>query len=81
MNHDTNVKPLQRKRLSEAWFSFRIKLFKFNMSPEENFEEIDSKDTESYLEKNLIQWCEYFSQKWIVIHDKTCKIENCLQTG
>jgi hypothetical protein len=51
------------------------------MLPNEIFEEIDSKETESFLEKNLVQWCQHFSQKWIAIHDKTCKIENCLQTG
>jgi hypothetical protein len=77
-----NGRPLDRRRLAEAWYSYNIKqlLFKENIStPILDFKS-DSKSTEVFLSNNIISWKISHAIKWSELHKRNCTCLNCENT-
>ncbi len=77
------MRPLNRQRLSEAWYSFKIKqliLSDNNSLPLLDFK-CDSKSTEKVLELKMPIWRDKFTVDWSLKHKKFCLIPNCDATG
>ena len=77
------MRPLNRIRLSEAWYSFKIKQLIFSnehLLPILDFKS-DGKSTEKYLESRLPIWIDNFTLKWSKIHNSNCCVLNCDETG
>ena len=70
-------RPLCRKRLSEAWFTFKIKHFLLKYSGNQEIYDFSSKETEIYLENKLEYFKRSFLFSWSKIHDSHCRIPNC----
>ena len=76
-----DVRPLNRVRLAEAWYSFKIKQFILQDPSLQLDFKSDSKSTESLL-GNLIPLMKHsFALRWADIHKQHCKIHNCDSTG
>ena len=78
-----DIRCLNRLRLAEAWYSFKIKQFLYSNDyhlPIRDFK-TDSKSTESYLRSRLSTWFQNFTLKWSQIHKKNCFVSNCDYTG
>jgi len=79
-----NERPLYRKRLAEAWYSYKIKFFLYNElnhSVELLDFKSDSKSTENFLKNKLPIWKDAFTIKWAQLHNNNCKIRNCIESG
>lgn len=70
---------LNRKRLSEAFFSYNIKRLYHNSL--DGLQDINPKNTEEVLENLLPSFSLKFSREWSKIHDSSCLIKNCSGTG
>ncbi len=77
------IRPLNRKRLSEVWYSYKIKQYLYSneyVLPIRDFK-YDSKSTELFLGPRLPTWFHSFTLKWAKTHRKNCSIQNCDTTG
>jgi hypothetical protein len=70
---------LNRLRLSEAYFVFKIKSLYHNSS-ELNIEDIHPKKTDDFLKDNFENYKIKFVKKWANIHNE-CKISCCTSTS
>ncbi|CAF1001166.1 unnamed protein product [Brachionus calyciflorus] len=73
-------RPLNRIRLAEAWYSFKIKHYLFNYMQNETFHDFKSDSTETYLETYINKWKDEFTLRWSKIHQMNCKVLNCDST-
>ncbi|CAF1091887.1 unnamed protein product [Brachionus calyciflorus] len=66
-------RPLNRKRLTEIWFSYQLR--KYEKIFDENLICFDSKNTEFFLEECLSKIHKSLFDDWIIIHEKQCRDE------
>ena len=76
-----NVRLLCRKRLSEAYFSYKITQFILEIDSLKDIPDFNSKQTEQYLGENFDIFEDHFIRKWSKIHEKECFSLNCHQTS
>lgn len=78
-----NKRPMNRIRLSEAWYSFRIKhyLNLNNKTPLIPIREFKPADTETFLEPLISDWHDNFTIRWAAEHTLHCKVLNCDSTS
>ena len=76
-------RPMNRIRLSEAWYSFRIKhyLNLNNRTPDNPFPDFKSDATETFLESVISDWQDNFTVRTAAVHTTHCKVLNCDLTG
>lgn len=72
---------LYRKRLSEAYFSFKITQFLIDINAPNDIPDFKSKQTETFLETKFDIIENHFINKWTTIHRIECKSLNCHETG
>lgn len=77
-----NFRPLDRRRLSEAWYSYNIKryLYQFSSSFEIIDFKCDGKSTELLIGNNFSSWKDAQTIKWFRLHNLHCKCLNCDST-
>jgi hypothetical protein len=76
-----NIRKLDRRRLSEAWFTFKIKQFLLEINSKNDIQDFESKHTEEFLKLNFEKLKNFFIEKWSKIHQKACDSKNCHQTS
>ena len=74
-------RPLNRIRLSEAWYSYKIKHYLFLNKPNDTFLDFKSAYTETFLEPYIELWKDEFTFRWSQIHKTNCTVLNCDATG
>jgi hypothetical protein len=76
-----NIRKLDRRRLSEAWFTFKIKQFLLEINDTSDILDFESKHTEEFLKLNFDKLKQFFIEKWSKIHKTECDSKNCHQTS
>ena len=76
-----NIKPLSRKRLSEMWFTFKLR--QINNIYGINVDFIDAKSTEIILDEFNPIMVQKFTEKWTSTHLNICNTEfhKCINTS
>ena len=76
-------RPMNRIRLGEAWYSFRIKYYLNlnNKTPLIPIRDFKSTDTETFLGPVISDWQDNFTVRTAATHKLHCKVLNCDATG
>lgn len=75
------IRSLNRIRLSEAWYSYKIKYFLYQNNPNNSILDFKSNSTEIFLEPFLPIWKNNFTSKWSTKHSQICHVINCDISG
>ncbi|CAF0952518.1 unnamed protein product, partial [Brachionus calyciflorus] len=67
---NVSIKPLCRKRLSEIWFTYKIRKFNVKFGLENSY--FDPKFTEQYLQNNISEFIAIYSNYWTEKHLSEC---------
>jgi hypothetical protein len=79
LNERTN---LDRRRLSEAWFSWKIRnFFIAPLSTMNDLNYFSSKNSEEKIKTHYSEIKNYFKNYWKQFHEKNCHIDNCKSIG
>jgi hypothetical protein len=79
--YSVDIRKLDRRRLSEAWFTFKIKQILLELENKSNILDFKSKQTEQFLKANFERFKNHFIEKWSKRHKQDCSGKNCNDTG
>jgi hypothetical protein len=72
---------LDRRRLSEGYFTYKIREYIKKQNQTNEIKSFDSKLSENYLEENIANFQKNFVLRWSKLHALNCKSLNCDNTS
>jgi len=78
---DLEIRSLDRRRLKEAWFCYKLQLFMAGIDDTKSLSGLDPKFTDEFIKKKINLLVKNFTKKWAGIHNNFCEIKNCTKTS